>query len=224
MSKCTLCGTIGETTRVADDEFCARCVEQFKPSPVALSGKPGEQFIWEPKDEADLKDSWDLAHGRNDAKQKLKESGRCEMKEQFKTKAFDGNSLLQNFFGVNTEKAVAWLTHGTIDRTFHTHGDFGCDILSPWGPIQAKGRSNPKGTLWFETMEQFRTPYAIQGVPVMPNPDYAHIRITGWITREEFDRIKHPDDYGFGPRVAVYQVELHPMREFFELPKLGGKK
>lgn len=116
-----------------------------------------------------------------------------------------------HYLGMLGEMAVARVLGVPVREDVTRYGDGMVDTEFRGETIQVKTSShaalNRKRLVFFNSMDEFRARWLIACSIQSPSS----VAIHGFISRQKFDRMKFPHDFGYGPRVCVDEESLAPI-------------
>lgn len=124
--------------------------------------------------------------------------------------------------GVLGEIAVAALLGVKIDTSVTVYGDSGHDLVYRGHTIQVKTNSSQGPTLYFYVPEKHKM---ISDVGILTQPlSMTQMEIVGWITREKFQKLCEPVNFGYRTNYGVPSTQLDaPEHLIHYLDALGEK-
>lgn len=151
--------------------------------------------------EEDLKEIDRIAHLRNDTKKPSWNRRYCR-----KTNDFD-----MNVIGLKGEVAISKVFDSSVDDTVKLSGDNGLDFTVNGQTIQVKATKYRGGALYFNSLNHFKTDYAVLTYPFTEGGNN-FVEIAGFISKSDFTEKFHTVNFGYGDRCAVDKVGLSDIK------------
>lgn len=148
-------------------------------------------------------------------------TARCELKESRNVKSnkytASRSEVDTHVLGILGEFAVSTVLGIPVRMPVTLGGDDGHDLTSAQvGKISVKTRSRAKYDFALTTPESGKDwdigiLVCPKGMEIAPPYEFAALRLVGWLTKDEFMKRSHREDFGYGPRLSVKNSALNPM-------------